>query len=73
MSNLFKVNNKDNQSDIIDVALVSLLLTLNKITHCSGVFNVDFEQVNIGWVISTLFFSNFTTSIFFPTGQNDKQ
>ena len=34
--------------NFIDVTLVSLLLTLNKFTHCSGVSIVNFEQVNAG-------------------------
>ena len=33
-----------NQNDV----LVSLLLTLNRFIHCSGVYIVDFEQVNAG-------------------------
>ena len=38
-----------NTPDVIDVVMVSLLLTLNNFTHCSGVTIVDFEQVNAGW------------------------
>ena len=33
-----------NQNDV----LVSLLLTLNRFIHCSGVYIVDFEQLNAG-------------------------
>ena len=36
-------------TDIDDVALLSLLLTLNRFHTCSGASNVDFEQVNAVW------------------------
>ena len=32
-----------------DVVLVSLLLSLNRFTHCSGAFIVNFEPENIDW------------------------
>ena len=39
------------QNDISDVVLMTFLLTLNRSnTHCSGVFIVDFKQVNTCWV-----------------------
>ena len=28
---------------------MSLLLTLNDFTHCSGISIVDYEQVKVGW------------------------
>ena len=39
------------QNNVIDDLLVSLPLTLTDVTHCSGVYIVDFEQVNVGWLI----------------------
>ena len=35
---------------VIDVALVSLLLTLNRFQHCSGVSIAEFEQINASQV-----------------------
>ena len=46
--NLFKVNNK-----VIDVVLVYLLLNLNNVTNHSGISIVDFEQVNVGLVVTS--------------------
>ena len=37
VSNMFKINCKDNQSDVNDNVLASLLLTLNSLTYCYGV------------------------------------
>ena len=46
---MFEVNNKD-------VVLVSLLLTLNIFhTLFSSISIVNFEQVNVGWVILTYY------------------
>ena len=39
---------KNKQNDIIDVVLVSLLLTLNRFNTLPCVSIVDFEQVNTG-------------------------
>ena len=40
---------KWHQNDVIDTVLVSLLLTLNKITHFTSFLIFDIEQVNIDW------------------------
>ena len=40
---------KVNDKDTIDVVLLSLLITLNGFTHCSGVSIVKFEQINVNW------------------------
>ena len=40
---------KRHQNDIIDVFLVSLLLTLNIFLTFSTVSIVDFEQINVCW------------------------
>ena len=37
------------QNVAINIALVSLLLTLNNFTHCSNGFILEFEQVNTDW------------------------
>ena len=52
---MFKVNNKDNRirkvndkvknKDTVDIALVSLLLTLNTFTSCYSFSFVDFSQL----------------------------
>ena len=48
---------KRHLNDVNDVVLVSLLLTLNRLLHYSillhysGVFIVDFEDVNAGWTL----------------------
>ena len=39
---------------LIDVFLVSLLLTVNRFQHFSGVAILDFEQINVGWVVSAV-------------------
>ena len=41
-------------NNVNDVVLVSLLLTLTYFTFSSSISVVDFEQVNILWVSSTL-------------------
>ena len=41
-------------NNVNDVVLVSLLLTLTYFTFFSSISVVDFEQVNILWVSSTL-------------------
>ena len=46
---MFKANNR-HQNDANSVVLVSLLLTLNIFDTYSGVFIVNFKQVNSGWV-----------------------
>ena len=43
------------QNDVIDVVLVSLLLILNIISHCSGVSNVDFQKINVGGALLQMF------------------
>ena len=45
------VNNKDTRitNDMVDVILVSLLLTLNIFIPFSSVFIAAFEQVNVCW------------------------
>ena len=45
---MFKVHNK-NVDIVIDVVLVSLMLSLKNVTPFSSVFIVDFEQVNVSW------------------------
>ena len=47
---MYEICSKLHQSDIIEVVLVSLLLTFNRFHICSSVSFVDFEQVNAGWV-----------------------
>ena len=42
--NMFEVNNKNHQNEVVDVVLVFLLLTLNIFYTLS---TVDFEQVNV--------------------------
>ena len=45
---MYKVNNKDTRKkDVIDVALMPFLLTLNIFTPFSSVSIVHFEQVNV--------------------------
>ena len=62
---LFKVNNGNNRteceiSEVNDVILVSLLLTLSRFhTHCSGVCFVDFEQVNTFTILDVFGISKF--------------
>ena len=46
---MFKVNNEN--TGTTSTVLVFLLLTLNKFHIFSDVSNVDFEQVNVFWVI----------------------
>ena len=56
----FKVNNRNirkrceicsrHRNDIDVVLLSFLLLTLNRLIHCSDIFIVDFQQVNVVWV-----------------------
>ena len=48
------------QNDVNDVAMVSLLLTLNIFTPFSNVSFVDFEQVNIPWEDYMLGYSSAT-------------
>ena len=48
--NVHKVYNKDTGTNSIDVALVSLLLTLNRFHILFLCFYCYFEQVNIWWV-----------------------
>ena len=45
---IFNVNNKNND---VDVVLMFLLLTLNIFHTFFNVVIVDFEQVNVSWVI----------------------
>ena len=49
---MFKVNDKDTGTTSFDIALVSLLLTLNIFGTCFSVSVVDFEMVNIYWDVS---------------------
>ena len=51
---MFEVNN-NNTIDAIDVVLVFLLLTLNIFDAFFSVSIVDFEQVNVNWVLTTKF------------------
>ena len=44
-----KVHEVCSKLDVINVVLVSVLLTLNKSLHCFGVSTVDGEQVIVGW------------------------
>ena len=41
---------KNDQSDILDVVLVFLLLTLNIFHSVSSVSIINFEEVNFSWV-----------------------
>ena len=52
LSNLYKVYNKDNLARLIDLVLVSLLLTYFR--PCSSVSIVDFEQVNAPWLENSI-------------------
>ena len=54
---LFKVNNRNTRKmsemwNVIDIALVFLFFTLKMLYTFSSVFIVDFEQLNISWVIA---------------------
>ena len=51
---MFKVNKKKHQN-VIDVVLVFLLLLWTYLTTFSSVSIVDFEQVNVSWVVHQLF------------------
>ena len=42
------------QNEVIDVSMASLLIPLNRFTHCTGVSIVHLEQVNASWVYVTL-------------------
>ena len=55
---MFKVNKKNQQNNVNDVVLVSLLLSLNRSHNCSGVSIFDFEHKNAGWDNSCWKFSN---------------
>ena len=46
------VQNK--QNEVIDVNLVSILLTVTDFAHCFVVSIVDFEQLNADWVCDTV-------------------
>ena len=46
------VQNK--QNEVIDVNLVSFLLTVTDFAHCFVVSIVDFEQLNADWVCDTV-------------------
>ena len=58
-----QVNNKDN-SGLVDVVPVSLLLTLAGFAFCSSVFIVDFEQVNADKRRLRTYFSTLAEFIF---------
>ena len=45
MCNLFKVDNKDNRTTLIDVVLVALLLTLSIFFLFSSISIADFEHL----------------------------
>ena len=53
---MFKVNNKYNQHDVINVVLVIFIV---------GIFIVDFEQVNVYWAFlsCSLFLGLFQTVV----------
>ena len=54
------------KNDVNDVILVSLSLTLNRFHMFSSVFIVDFEHVNIDWVLINKYMINpFHTTGFF--------
>ena len=50
------------QNVVIDVVLVYLLLTWTYFTPLSTVFIVDFEQVNVSWVVNKAYTGFFTWS-----------
>ena len=52
--NLLKDKNRRNQSDVIDVVLVSFLLTLNICHTFFSVSVVGFELVNVCWAVLQL-------------------
>ena len=55
---MFKVNTKNTRTDVIDVVLLFLLLTLNTSHTFFQCFYVDLEQVNINWVFPSLIHRN---------------
>ena len=58
---------------VMDLVQVSLLLTLNGLTHCSGIFIVDIEQIHGGWVnCYPKSLTNFTSGFHFYTHENRK-
>ena len=56
---MFKVNNKKHQNNFIDAVLVSLLLNSNIFVSFCSVSVVDFEQVNVSWMVMWQIFMQF--------------
>ena len=50
MWNVFEINNKDTKNDLIEVVLLSLLLTLNIFHTFSSVSIVHFEQIKFAGI-----------------------
>ena len=51
-THLFKVNNR-NSATMCEIYLFKVndkYIRATSMTHCSGVSNVNFEQVNAGWI-----------------------